>query len=192
MNQSYVGDAGLFLIESVVGFYLLVVILRFLFQLFRVDFYNPLTQFVLVLTNPPLKPLQQFIPGIFGFDMAAVVLAIVIAVIKIALIAMLKGYPLDMGAAVILAIADVLQTIVYIFIFVTFARAIMSWFQQGGYSPLTRLLDSLSEPLLAPIRRVLPPVGGLDFSPFVLIILLTLVLKLIVKPIADSGMMMLL
>ena len=90
-----------------------------------------------------------------------------------------------------LAIAEILETVVYIFIVVTIARAILSWFQPG-YHPLVRLLDSLSEPLLLPIRRVLPPIGGLDFSPFVLIIVLTLALKLIVAPIADSGYMMLL
>lgn len=192
MTQSYLGDAGRFLIEVVVGFYLLVVVLRFLFQVLRADFYNPLSQFVVTLTNPPLRTLRRFIPGFFGIDMASVVLALAVALLKLLLVASITGFPLRFGSAIILAVADILETVVYILIFATFARAILSWFQQGAYNPLTRLLDSITEPLLGPIRKVLPPIGGLDFSPFVLIILLTLALKLIVTPIADSGYMMLL
>jgi YggT family protein len=191
MSQSYLTDAGRFLIEIIIGFYLLVVILRFLLQALRADFYNPLSQFIVTVTNPPLRVLRRFIPGIWGFDMASMVLALAIALLKLFLIAGLSGVSLGIGSAFVLAVADILETVVYIFIVVTFARAILSWFTQGGYNPLTRLLDSLSEPLLLPIRRVLPPVGGLDFSPFVLIILLMLSLKLIVAPIADSGYLML-
>ncbi|MCZ7597121.1 MAG: YggT family protein [Gammaproteobacteria bacterium] len=191
MGESYFGDAGRFLVEVVIGFYLLVVILRFLFQLLRADFYNPLSQFVVTLTNPPLKFLRRFIPGFFGVDVASIVLALAVALVKLMLVAAIAGYPLGIGPALALAVADILETVVYVFIVVTIVRAILSWFQQGSYNPLTRLLDSLSEPLLAPIRRVLPPIGGLDFSPFVLIIVLMLALKLIVRPIADSGLMML-
>jgi YggT family protein len=191
MSQSYFGEAGRFLVDVVVGFYLLVVILRFLLQVMRADFYNPLSQFVVILTNPPLRFLRRFVPGLWGIDLASVLLALTVALVKIILLAMVGGFSVGPGPALVLAIADILETTVYIFIFVTIARAVLSWFQQGGYNPLTRLLDSLSEPLLLPIRRILPPIGGLDFSPFVLIILLTLALKLIVKPIADSGYMML-
>ncbi len=191
MGQTYLSDAGRFLIEVVIGFYLLVVILRFLFQVMRADFYNPLSQFVVVLTNPPLRFLRRFIPGFWGIDIASVVLALAVALLKLYLITTISGIRVGAGPAVLLAIAEILETVVYVFIVVTIARAILSWFQPG-YHPLVRLLDSLSEPLLLPIRRVLPPIGGLDFSPFVLIILLTLALKLIVAPIADSGYMMLL
>ncbi|KAA3624982.1 MAG: YggT family protein [Proteobacteria bacterium] len=191
MSPSYLGDAGRFLVEVVIGFYLLVVVLRFLFQLLHADFYNPLSQFVVTLTNPPLRTLRRFIPGFWGLDLASLVLAFAVALVKLILVAAISGFSLAAGSAVILAIADILETAVYILIFATFARAILSWFQPG-YNPLTRLLDSLTEPLLMPLRRLLPPIGGLDFSPFVLIILLTLALKLIVTPIADSGYMMLL
>lgn len=192
MSQSYFGDATRFLVEIILGFYLLVVLLRFLFQLLRADFYNPLSQFVVTLTNPPLRILRRFLPGLWGIDLASLALAFGVALVKLVLVAIITGFPLGFGSAIILTIADILETVVYILIFATFARAILSWFQQGGHHPLTRLLDSLTDPLLMPIRRTLPPIGGLDFSPFVLIILLSLALKLIVKPIADSGYMMLL
>jgi YggT family protein len=191
VSQSYLADAARFLVEVTLGFYLLLVLLRFLFQLLHADFYNPLSQFVVTLTNPPLRHLRRFIPGLWGIDLASLSLAFMVALAKLVLIAMITGFPLGVGSSIILTIADLLETLVYILIFATIARAILSWFQQGGHHPLTRLLDSLTDPLLSPIRRALPPVGGLDFSPFVLIILLSLSLKLIVKPIADSGYMML-
>ncbi len=192
MNSSYLGDAGVFLIDTVIGLYLIVVIIRFLFQLLRADFYNPISQLVVSMTNPPLKPLRRIVPGFFGIDFASVVLALAVSMLKLFLIAGISGVSLGVGAIAVLSVAEILRTTVYIFIFVTIARAVVSWFQQTSYNPLNRLLYSLSEPLLAPLRKILPPIGGLDFSPFALIILLTLALKLIVKPIADSGYMMLL
>ncbi|MFT5111576.1 MAG: YggT family protein [Parasphingorhabdus sp.] len=192
MGQNYLSNAGIFLVDTVLGMYLLVVIFRFLLQLFRADFYNPLSQFVVTVTNPPLRPLRRFIPGFLGIDISAVVLALSIAMIKLYLVAALQGIYLGISPLLIISIAEILKTTVYIFVFVTFIRAILSWFQGGGYNPLTRLLDSLSEPLLEPIRRALPSVGGLDFSPMVLLILLMLFLKLIVAPIADTGYMLLL
>jgi YggT family protein len=190
-NQSYLADAGLFLINAVIGFYLLVVLLRFLFQLMRVEFHNPVSQFVLILTAPPLRFLRRFIPGLGGIDLSSLVLALAIALIKISLIGLVGGIRVGPASMLVIAVADILETIVYIFIFATIARAILSWFQQGGYHPVVRILDTLTDPLLLPLRRLLPPIGGLDFSPFVLIILLSLALKLIVNPIADSGYMML-
>jgi len=187
MGGSYFGDAGIFLIETVIGLYLLVVILRFLFQLLRADFYNPISQFVVNITNPPLRFLRRFVPGMWGIDLSSVVLAFCIALIKIYLIAAISGISLPISAGILITIAELLKTTVYIFMFVTIARAILSWFAQSHYHPLNRLLYSLSEPLLGPIRRILPPIGGLDLTPLALIILLTLVLKLIVRPIVESG-----
>ncbi len=191
MNQSYLADAGLFLINAVVGFYLLVVLLRFVFQLLRVEFHNPVSQFIVVLTAPPLRVLRRFVPGFGGIDLSSLLLALAVALAKVALIGLIGGFRLEPVSMVVIAVADILETIVYIFIFATIARAILSWFQQGGYHPVARILEALTEPLLAPLRRLVPPIGGLDFAPFVLIILLSLALKLIVNPIADSGYMLL-
>ena len=192
MDTSYLSEAAIYLIDTIVGMYLYAVILRFLFQLLRADFYNPLSQFIVTITNPPLRPLRRFIPGINGLDLASVSLAFFVAVIKLLSISMLMGSLLPFPSIVLLSIADILQTTVYIFMIAVIVRAILSWFQQSGYNPFERLLYSMTEPLLQPIRRVLPNIGGLDFSPFALFILLTLVLKLIVSPISDSGYMMLL
>jgi YggT family protein len=192
MGDSYLADAVIYLVDTVAGLYLIAVILRFLLQLLRADFYNPLSQFVVNITNPPLRPLRRFIPGFRGLDIASLTLAFIVATIKLLIISTIAGITLNLASTILLSIADILQTTVYIFIFITIARAVLSWFQQGGQNPIERLLSSLSEPLLKPLRRILPELGGLDFSPFALIILLTLILKLIVKPITDSGYMMLL
>ena len=192
MGDSYLADAVIYLVDTVAGLYLIAVILRFLLQLLRADFYNPLSQFVVNITNPPLRPLRRFIPGFRGLDIASLTLAFIVATIKLLIISTIAGVTLNLASTILLSIADILQTTVYIFIFITIARAVLSWFQQGGQNPIERLLSSLSEPLLKPLRRILPELGGLDFSPFALIILLTLILKLIVKPITDSGYMMLL
>ena len=192
MGDSYLADAVIYLVDTVAGLYLIAVILRFLLQLLRADFYNPLSQFVVNITNPPLRPLRRFIPGFRGLDIASLSLAFIVATIKLLIISTIAGITLNLASTILLSIADILQTTVYIFIFITIARAVLSWFQQGGQNPIERLLSSLSEPLLKPLRRILPELGGLDFSPFALIILLTLILKLIVKPITDSGYMMLL
>jgi len=192
MGDSYLANAVIYLVDTVAGLYLIAVILRFLLQLLRADFYNPLSQFVVNITNPPLRPLRRFIPGFRGLDIASLTLAFIVATIKLLIISTIAGITLNLASTILLSIADILQTTVYIFIFITIARAVLSWFQQGGQNPIERLLSSLSEPLLKPLRRILPELGGLDFSPFALIILLTLILKLIVKPITDSGYMMLL
>lgn len=192
MGDSYLADAVIYLVDTVAGLYLIAVILRFLLQLLRADFYNPLSQFVVNITNPPLRTLRRFIPGFRGLDVASLTLAFIVATIKLLIISTIAGITLNLVSTILLSIADILQTTVYIFIFITIARAVLSWFQQGGQNPIERLLSSLSEPLLKPLRRILPELGGLDFSPFALIILLTLILKLIVKPITDSGYMMLL
>ena len=192
MGDSYLADAVIYLVDTVAGLYLIAVILRFLLQLLRADFFNPLSQFVVNITNPPLRPLRRFIPGFRGLDIASLTLAFIVATIKLLIISTIAGITLNLASTILLSIADILQTTVYIFIFITIARAVLSWFQQGGQNPIERLLSSLSEPLLKPLRRILPELGGLDFSPFALIILLTLILKLIVKPITDSGYMMLL
>ena len=191
MGDSYFGDAAIYLVDTVAGLYLIAVVLRFLLQLLRADFYNPLSQFVVNITNPPLRTLRRFIPGFRGLDIASLTLAFIVAATKLLFIYTIAGISLNIASIILLSIADILQTAVYIFIFITIARAVLSWFQQSGQNPLERLLSSLSEPLLKPLRKMLPELGGLDFSPFALIILLTLILKLIVKPITDSGYMML-
>lgn len=184
----YVNNAGIFLVDTIIGLYILMIVLRFLLQWVRADFYNPLSQFIVTLTNPPLKFLRSFIPGLWGIDLAAILLALVLTMVKFWLIYFMLGQSAQAIGILVLSIGDLFKLVVYIFIFTIFIRAILSWFvPQQGYNPFIGLLQSLSEPLLAPARRIIPPISQLDLSPLFVVIVLYLILILLVQPIMDFG-----
>lgn len=184
---NYFGDAGSFLIDTVIGLYILAVLLRFLLQWVRADFYNPVSQFLVTITNPPLVFLRRFIPGFFGIDLASIALLLILAIAKIYLLAWIAGFTPKFPGVVLLAIGELIQLVVWVFIITLFIRVILSWIQPGGYNPVLGLINQLTEPLMAPARRLIPPFGGLDLSPIVVFIFLYLTLILVVRPILDYG-----
>lgn len=187
MAGPYFTDAGTFLVETLFGLYLLIVMLRFLFQLFHADFYNPISQFVVKATTPLLRPVRRWIPGFGGIDLAALLLALVIQIAELWLVHGMQGYQPNLSGLLVLSLAGLLRLLVYIFLVAIFIKVITSWIAPDIYSPVTRLLDTLSEPLLRPARRLLPPMGGLDLSPIVVLIALQMLLMLLVNPIGDLG-----
>lgn len=187
---NYFGNAGTFLVDTVVGLYILAVMLRFLLQWVHADFYNPISQFLVKITNPPLVSLRRFIPGLFGIDLASLVLMLVLTVVKIYLIAWIAGYLLRLPGVLLLGVGELIRLAVYVFIFSILIRVILSWIQPGGYNPALGLINQLTEPLMAPARRLIPPVGGLDLSPIAIFLLLYLTLMLVVQPILDFGRML--
>lgn len=184
---SYFSNAMVFLISTAFSLYILAVMLRFLFQLVRADFHNPFSQFLLSITTPVLRPLRNIIPGVKGIDWPALVLLLLLAISELIIIGVLQGSVLPPGNLLIVAVASLLQTAIYIFMFALIISAILSWVAPGTYNYLTSLLTSLTEPLLTPIRRRLPPAGGLDFSLLIALILLQLLLMLVVQPLMDLG-----
>ena len=187
MAGGYFADAGLFLVDTVLGLYILIVLLRFLFQLVRVDFYNPLSQFIVKASNPPLARLHKLIPSLWGIDLGAIVLLLFLEGLRLALTALMLGHTPRVSGVLILSIGELLKLAVYVVVFSIFVRALLSWVSSGANHPMARLLGSFTEPLLAPARRLLPATGGLDLSPIILFIILTLILKLIVNPLLDLG-----
>jgi len=187
MTGSYFSNAGIYLIETLFGLYVLAVLLRFLFQLVRADFYNPISQFIVKITNPLLRPLRRWIPSFRGVDTASIALLLLLKVTESWLVALMYGYAPGFDGILVMAFADILQILVYVFIVVIFAGVILSWVAPDSYNPAVSLIDRLSEPVLQPFRRMLPPIGGLDFSPFVALIVLQLILMLLVKPLLDLG-----
>ena len=181
----YIQNALSFTIETILGLYLIIVILRFLFQLFRVDFRNPVSQMVVMLTNPPLRVLRSFIPGLYGIDLSAIVLAIVIAMIKSALLLSLSGFGTDPAGILVLAIAEILKTGIWTLIIVILISAVLSWVAPRSYHPVVGLINGMSEPVLRPFRRVLPAMGGLDLSPLLALLVLNLAIRLLVAPLTD-------
>jgi YggT family protein len=187
----YIQDSLEFLIETLLGLYLIAVILRFLFQLFRVDFHNPISQVIVKLTNAPLRLLRRFIPGFYGIDFASVALILIVATAKFMAVALTKGFVIAPLAALVLGLAEAVSITCWTLLIAIFIRAIMSWIAPRSYHPAMRILDGLSEPVLAPFRRLLPNMGGLDLSPILAILALQLAQRLLVRPLSDLGLQLL-
>ncbi len=187
--NGYFGNAGIFLVQVVFGIYILMVMLRFLFQVVRADFYNPISQAVLKITNPPLKPLRRIIPGLWGIDLSSLLLLMVLQTLELWLITAMRVSSLFVPplGLVVLAGTQLIQLAVYVFLFSLIVQIIISWVNpQGAQSnPAFTLMHNLTEPLLRPARRILPPMGGLDLSPIVVIVGLQLILFLVVAPLKD-------
>lgn len=183
----YFGNAATFLIQVLFGFYILAVMLRFLLQWVRADFYNPLVQFLVKLTNPPLIPLRRFIPGIFGLDMAAVVLMVALQVIELLLVFAISGYTANIQGLLTLSAAELLTLLINIYFWAVIIQAVLSWINPDTYHPAIILLHQLTEPLLRPARNILPPISGLDLSPILVLIALQLANIMLVAPIRDVG-----
>jgi len=191
MRTDYASDTGIFLIDTVIGLYTLVVMLRFLFQLTGADFYNPISQTVVKLSNPPLVRLRRVVPSLPGIDTAAVVLLLILEMCRIAGINLLSGHSPAIVGLVLLSVGELLKLAIYIIIFSIFIRAMLSWFSSAGYTPVLRLMHTFTEPVLKTFRRLLPVTGGLDFSPIAVFIVLMVVLKIVVQPLLDFGRAML-
>ena len=189
MGSGYANDAGFFLIDIFVGLYVLVVLLRYLLQLTRADFYNPVSQFLVKATNPPLAWLRRLIPSFGALDAPTLILLLCLQSLEIGLKTFLLGHSPTLIGLVTLAVGELLKMAIYILVTALFARAIMSWFTGAGYHPLAKLVYTFTESVLGPARRILPSSAGLDLSPIAVFIVLMLAMKLIVQPLLDFGRM---
>ncbi len=187
MGGSYAGNAGIFLIQTLFGLYAGAVMLRFLLAMVRADFYNPVSQFLVKVTNPPLLPLRRIIPGVMGIDMASVVLLIVLQAAKLLLIAAVQGFGIHPLGLMVLTLAGLLTLLLNIYFFTILIQVILSWVSPGNYNPAVALLYSLNEPLLGRARRILPPISGFDLSPILVLVGLQLLEILLIAPIQDLG-----
>lgn len=179
---SNVNQALLFLIDTVIGLYIIAVMLRFILQIVRADFFNPIAQFLLTITDPPLSLLRHVIPRWGYIDMAAVVLMLVLAFINIQLTLLVVGMGANIGTIVIWSVLKVLVLACNLYFFSILVQALLSWLSPGMHSQASVLLWSLNEPLLRPVRRYVPPMGGLDLSPLVVLIVLQVINMLLPLP----------
>jgi YggT family protein len=188
MGGSYFTQAAIFLIEIIFGLYILAVLLRYLLARVRADFYNPLSQFLVKVTNPAIKPLRRLIPGYLGVDWPSIILLVFVQGIEIILISLITSgqIPAPMGLFV-LTIAYLIKEIIYVFLFIILIQVIISWINPGAYNPITVLMHQLTEPILRPARRLIPPAGGFDWSVLVVLIGLQLLIILLVSPLMDLG-----
>ena len=177
--------AAVYILQTIGGLYLLIVLLRFILQLVRANFYNPLCQFIVRATQPLLQPLRRLIPSIGGLDTASLVLAIIVQLILMALTLMLLGYGVDNPVQLLIwSIIGITALFIKVFFFALIISVILSWVAPGTHNPAAELINQICEPLLAPIRRFMPNLGGLDLSPIVAFLLLNLIDMLVVRNLA--------
>lgn len=178
-----------FLLTTLFQLYIAVVLLRFLLQWARADFYNPLSQFVVKLTTPVVRPFRRIIPGFGGWDLATLVAAWLLTILQVVLVGtqiaqynipgLLDGQVLNPIGIAMVSLLDLFALSVSLFLIAIIIQALSSWFNPGHYNPFTVALYSLTEPLLRPARRLLPPISGFDLSPL-LVLLALQVLKMLV------------
>lgn len=180
------GTASIFVVQTLGSLYLLIVLLRFVLQLVRADFYNPLSQFVVKATQPLLKPLRRIIPGFGGLDFASLVLAVLVQFLLMVAVLTLMGYAVGghLLPLLIWSIIGVTSLFLKVFFFALIASVILSWVAPGSFNPAVQLVNQICEPLLAPIRRILPNLGGLDISPIFAFIALNLLDMLVINNLA--------
>ena len=172
------------LVNALGGIYLLAILLRLLLQIAKADFYNPVSQAVVRITNPMVKIFRSVVPGYRGFDFSSLLLAIVVELILIVALILLYGFPMPgAGTIVTWAVLGVVFFIINIYFWAIIASVIMSFVMMfsGMMSPhpVLRLIWQLTEPLMAPVRKVIPPMGGLDFSPMFIFIAIQLIRQLL-------------
>jgi YggT family protein len=162
-----------FLISTVFDLYIMVVILRIWLQAARADFYNPFSQFIVKATQPVVAPLRRVIPSVGSVDLATVLFAYVLCVLKfVAMILIASGGAVSFSIDFLfLGLLSLIKAAGGLLFWVLLLRAILSWVSQGR-SPIEYVFHQLTEPMLAPIRRILPPMGGFDLSVLVLFIVL--------------------
>jgi YggT family protein len=185
MGGGYLTQPAVFLVQVLFGLYATLVVLRFLLQLMRADFYNPLSQLIVKVTRPLLNPLRRVIPGVSGLDMASLVLAWLVISVEQLTILGLAGAGFKPAAACLLAIPELISLVINIFLFAILIQVILSWINPGSYNPVVGLIHSLTEPVLAPVRRRMPDMGGLDLSPMVVMVGLVVLEMLLVPPVKD-------
>ncbi len=179
-------DIAIYLLQTGLGFYLIIVMLRFIMQLVMADFYNPISQFVFKATQPLVGPLQTILKPIGRFDPASLMLATALQIAGIVLLLTLNNVTTPNPVTLFLwGFVGALGLLVKIYFYALLATIILSWISPGGSNPAAYLLHQITEPVMAPVRSLLPPMGGLDFSPIVVFILINII-EIALRNIAQS------
>ena len=179
--QEYLANPLDFLITTLFSLYIMAVMLRFLLGVVRADFYNPVSQFLVRVTNPLLVPLRKILPGIGRIDTAAIVLMLVLQLVSVLLVLLLHGVSVSPAALLLYTVGKLIMLLINILMVAIIVQALLSWVSPGTYSPVNSLLYSLTSPLLNPIQRILPPLSGIDLSPLFALIGLQ-VLRMLILP----------
>jgi YggT family protein len=192
MGPGYLTNPLAFLVDTLFSLYIMAVMLRFLLQWSRADFYNPLVQFLVRVTQPPLQPLRRLIPSWGGVDIAAIVLMVILQMIAISLLMSIAGVTPRIDYLLLRTPAELISLLLNVYLIAIVVRAILSWVSPTDYNPATTVLLSLTEPVIRPFRAILPDMGGIDLSPLAAILALQVVKMLVLPPLdrIAPGLMM--
>ncbi|KAF1006646.1 MAG: hypothetical protein GAK28_02320 [Luteibacter sp.] len=184
--MNYLTNAGALILQFAFGALVTLFVLRILAEACRADFNNPLCQFLYRFTNPVLRPLRKALPNFRRINTAALLIALLLECLKVLLVLALGGIPLAPVGILVMGFAELLDFFLLTWIVIVFAWSLLSMFSSDRYHPVARLLSSLAEPLVRPLRGRMT-LGGLDFSPTVVLLGLFLARILIAQPILDLG-----
>ncbi|MCK0715093.1 YggT family protein [Chromohalobacter sarecensis] len=185
---SQMGSAGLMLVNTLINVYLFVLMLRFLLQFSRADYYNPVSQAVITATRPVVAPLQRIFRPRGRFDPASLVAGLLLKGITIFVLLKLAGIGMPpIQGVLVAALAGVLSAILDIYFFALIIMIILSWVAPQASHPGAILVHQLVEPIMAPVRKVIPPLGMIDLSPIVVFIAISLIDSLVVGALARAA-----
>jgi len=172
-----------FLLDTILGLFSLALLLRFYFQLLRVPYYNPISQFLIAVTDFIVRPVRRFIPGWAGIDLSTLMLAWLLECVVVTIMYVMQGYDFEAniitssGVIGLLGIVEIIKTTLYIVLVMIIVQAVLSWV--NPHSPLAPLLDSFTRPFLSVFRKYIPPIANVDLSPLFVLILIQVLLMLI-------------
>ncbi len=177
------GNVGVLLVNTLGGLYLLAVMLRFLLQVARADFYNPFTQAIVKVTDPAVRFFRRLIPGYRGLDFASLVLALLVQCIATALLISLSGFGIPgAGLVVSWSVIGLLSLVLNIYFWGMMISIIASFIAPYSGHPALVLIRQLTEPLMEPFRRLLPSMGGLDLSPIFVFLAIQIIRTVLIMP----------
>lgn len=172
-------NAFSYLVGTLIDLYVTAVMLRLLLQWARADFYNPVCQFLVKLTNPALTPLRRILPAIGKLDTASVVLMIALEILSVWIVSQIGSASLAFPQIVAFALIKLMATLLWILFFLIIVSVILSWVGARMRHPAIPLVYQLTEPVLAPFRKVIPPIAGIDLSPLFALIAIRFLLLLL-------------
>ena len=185
MTQNLLG-AGVFLIQTFAGLYLILLLLRFLMQVSRVDYYNPICQAIVKVTEVPVKALKKILPAVRGVDFATLFVALIVQLLAVSIVMFLSGGYAFHPVYIVWSLVGLISSIFKIYYFSLIIMVIASWIAPYSNHPAMALVNQLTEPVCAPARKLLPPMGGMDFSIILVFVAITLIDSyLVIRPLAS-------
>jgi YggT family protein len=184
MTENF-ANAGVYLIQTFFGIYFILIMVRFLMQVSRVDYYNPICQGIVRITDPAIRPLRKILPTVRGIDFATLAVAFIVQLTAVVLVMLIIGGYLFLPEYIAWVLLGMFSTILDIYFFALLILVISSWIAPYSSHPVLSLINQLTAPLCIPARKLLPPMGGIDFSIILVFVFISLIDNfLVVQPVA--------